>query len=251
MNNTNLFTKKAEYYAIYRPSYAKGFIDEMIIREIIGPGKMVADIGAGTGILTKQLASSGSAVFAVEPNESMLEQFKNYLSKENVVVTKGTAEDTLLPENSFDAVFVGQAFHWFDMTLFKEECKRILKKGKPVILVWNRKSPGEMENARKEIVNSYQHAMDYFHCSWNERVEGIASFFGGVYEQIAFSNNLVETWDKFIGRTLSASHAIESTDPGMKAYIADWKKYFNRYQKNGIITVENETVAFWGKVDNS
>lgn len=246
MNNLGLFTNKAEYYAKYRPEYAQAFIDEMAARGILGPAKTVADIGAGTGILTNQLAATGAKVFAVEPNDGMREQLARNTTGVNVL--KGTAESIPMPDASVDAVFVGQAFHWFDPVAFRKECLRILKEDGVVVLVWNRKVAGDMETERKRIVNSYRHAIDTYHCSWDERENGIATFFGGAFEEIPYANDLVETRDEFIGRTLSASHALEGTDAAIDAYLADWNAYFDRFQVDGVITIRNETNAYVGRL---
>lgn len=246
MNNKDLFSNKAEYYDSFRPSYAEAFIQEMIARRIIGEGMTVADIGAGTGILTRQLADSGSAVIAVEPNEQMIEKAILHTKGLNVKVAKGSAEEIPIEDQSIDSIFVGQAFHWFNPVLFKKECRRILKKRGTIVLVWNRKSSGKMERERKRIVNSYEHAIDSFHCSWNERLEGISVFFSGEFETISFPNDLVERENEFIGRTLSSSHALDTTSPLIDSYISQWHDYFQRFQKNGVITTKNETIAFLG-----
>lgn len=248
MNNKDLFSTKAEYYDSFRPSYAEAFIREMVAREIIGEGKVIADIGAGTGILTRQLAEIGASVIAVEPNEQMIEKAILNTQDMGVKVIKGAAEEIPIEDHSIDGVFVGQAFHWFDPELFGKECRRILKGKGTVVLVWNRKIAGRMERRRKKIVDSYEHAVDSFHCSWDERLEGISDFFSGDFEIISFPNNLIETEDEFIGRTLSASHALEVSSPLIEDYVSQWHDYFQRFQKGGLITIKNETIAFIGQL---
>ena len=250
MDNKDLFSKKAEYYDSFRPSYSDAFISEMVLRGIIGEGKSVADIGAGTGILSRQLAESGSCVIAVEPNASMREKAVSGTNGLDVKVLDGSAENIPIGDCGIDSVFAGQAFHWFDPVLFAKECRRILRPGGNVVLVWNRKKSGEMEKERKKIVDSYEHAVDSFHCSWDERLEGISEFFSENFEMKSFPNDLRETEEEFIGRTLSASHALESGSPLMEEYISRWRDFFRKFQRDGIITTENETVAFWGRLEN-
>ena len=251
MNNKDLFSSKAEYYDSFRPSYAEAFIQEMIARKIIGEGMTVADIGAGTGILTRQLAGAGADVIAVEPNEQMIEKAILNTREMDVKVIRGFAEDIPIEDRSVDSIFAGQAFHWFNPVLFKKECRRILKKKGTVVLVWNRKTACEMESERKRIVNSYEHAVDSFHCSWDERLEGISDFFSGKFEMMSFPNDLVEREDEFIGRTLSASHALSVSSPLIEGYISQWHDFFQRFQENGVITTKNETIAFWGYLRKS
>lgn len=247
MNHLNLFTSKSDLYAKYRPGYARAFINEMVTRGLLGPQQTVADIGAGTGILSVQLISTGATLYAVEPNEGMLKQLSQALQGTTATILPGTAEKIPLPSSSIDNVFVGQAFHWFDPGLFRKECQRILKPDGYVILVWNRKAAGEMETARKAIVNRYHHAIDSYQCSWDMRIEGIAAFFDNHFECLSFANDLIETREEFIGRTLSASHALESSDVEIDTYLTEWNTYFNSYQKDGLITIPNDTIAFFGK----
>lgn len=49
----------------------------------------------------------------------------------------GTAEDIPLPDDSVDAVFCGEAFHWFDATVALEEIARVLKPRGGLALMWN------------------------------------------------------------------------------------------------------------------
>lgn len=58
-------TKKGAAYSAARPSYPDELLNALSEENIIAPESTVADIGAGTGIFSLQLAGS---VFAVEPN---------------------------------------------------------------------------------------------------------------------------------------------------------------------------------------
>ena len=68
----------------------------------------VLDLAAGTGRLTHELALRFAHVVAVEPNDAM-----RALIADGEVLA-GTAEAIPLDDASVDAVFVGEAFHWFD-----------------------------------------------------------------------------------------------------------------------------------------
>ncbi len=62
------FTSLAENYAQYRPGYSPFVLDVFCS---LAKGKECADIGAGTGIWSRQLAGRGIKVTAVEPNDAM------------------------------------------------------------------------------------------------------------------------------------------------------------------------------------
>ena len=104
----------------------------------IPAGRVFADIGSGTGIFTEQLLGCGYKVYAVEPNDDMCKKAEEKLSyNENYISVNGSDTDTNLPDRSVDYITTAQAFHWFDCDGFKKECRRILKPGGKVIIVYN------------------------------------------------------------------------------------------------------------------
>jgi 16S rRNA A1518/A1519 N6-dimethyltransferase RsmA/KsgA/DIM1 with predicted DNA glycosylase/AP lyase activity len=71
LGNDCKFSGKANDYAKYRPNYPEEFIEYLAADCGLYPGIDVADIGSGTGILTRQLLARAARVFAVEPNIEM------------------------------------------------------------------------------------------------------------------------------------------------------------------------------------
>lgn len=84
------------------------------------PGENVADIGAGTGYLTRRMAKKitpGGRVFAVEIQQEMLGLLTNRLAAigiTNVVPVLGTITDPKLPANSLDSIIMVDVYHEFD-----------------------------------------------------------------------------------------------------------------------------------------
>jgi SAM-dependent methyltransferase len=108
----------AEAYARTRPSYAPEVI-ERAARELgLTRESSVLDLAAGTGVLTRALRAHFAQVAAVEPDPGMRAQFDGE-------VLAGTAEAIPLPDGSVDAVFVGDAFHWFDTRTALAEIRRV------------------------------------------------------------------------------------------------------------------------------
>jgi SAM-dependent methyltransferase len=95
----------------------------------------VADLGAGTGILTGALARLGADVVAVEPDPDMLAELRRQLP--DVRAEQGSAEAIPLPDGSVDAVVAGQAMHWFDMDRALPEIARVLVPGGVLAGLWN------------------------------------------------------------------------------------------------------------------
>ena len=95
----------------------------------------VLDLGAGTGKLTRLLGSSFDRVVAVEPAEAMLRTL--VATCPGVRALPGAAQSIPLPDASVDAVFAGQAFHWFDDERGVAEIARVLRAGGALVLLWN------------------------------------------------------------------------------------------------------------------
>ncbi len=114
MESTDKFTDKAEIYAKYRPSYPLEYIEYLISEAGLNEESMIADIGSGTGIISRQLLGRGYTVIGVEPNDDMRKVAEQTLKPDSRFISvKATAENTTLNDNSVDLVTVAQAFHWF------------------------------------------------------------------------------------------------------------------------------------------
>ena len=134
------FSNRVADYTRARPSYPSELIELLRDEVGLGPGRTVADIGSGTGILTSLLLDSGSRVIGVEPNDAMREAAETLLGPHPVFQSvAGTAEDTGLPADSVDIVTAAQAFHWFEVEKTSREFRRILRRGGWVALIWNRR----------------------------------------------------------------------------------------------------------------
>ena len=133
------FTNLAKEY-VNRPGYSKDVL--RMIGRSIGMDRRdfyVADVGAGTGKLTEELAALGMIGCAVEPNDAMREEGIKSLANigSRFIWSKGTAEHTELPNNSFDWVLMGSSFHWTNAQEALIEFRRILKPGGYFTAIWN------------------------------------------------------------------------------------------------------------------
>ena len=113
------FGNVAELYDRVRPPYSRTLLDRA--REVLElkAGASVLDLAAGTGRLTRELARRFGEVVAVEPDERMRAVHGGAL--------EGRAEAIPLEDQSLDAVFVGEAFHWFDPKAAIAELVRVLR----------------------------------------------------------------------------------------------------------------------------
>lgn len=126
------FGTEAERYHRVRPGYPAGAIDFVLAGR---PAGHILDLGAGTGKLTESLVGRAERLTAVEPDRTMLAKLTETLP--SVTALAGDAEHIPLPDSSVDALFVGQAFHWFARPAADHELARVLKPGAVVGLLWN------------------------------------------------------------------------------------------------------------------
>lgn len=129
------FGAEAAAYDRARPSYPAEAVAWLTANLDIGPGRQVADLAAGTGKLTAQLASSGADLVAVEPIPAMLARLRARLPA--VPAVSAVAEALPFATGSLDAVVVAQAFHWFDAGRALAELARVVRPGGRLGLAWN------------------------------------------------------------------------------------------------------------------
>jgi len=121
------FGRSAADYERGRPGYPRAAIELLAAQLGLWAGSRIVDLAAGTGKLTRVLDGRGWRVVAVEPVPEMRAQLR--LAVPGVEVLDGTAEGLPFPGESVDAVFVAQAFHWFDVEAAAAEITRVLAPG--------------------------------------------------------------------------------------------------------------------------
>ncbi len=133
-----VFSSKVTDYAASRPDYPRALFDFLRDECRAATGARVADVGSGTGLLTRDLLGCGYRVVAVEPNPAMraasdalLGGVRGYSSVE------GCAESMSMADGSVELITAAQAFHWFDVEKARAEFQRVLAPGGSVVLIWN------------------------------------------------------------------------------------------------------------------
>jgi ubiquinone/menaquinone biosynthesis C-methylase UbiE len=129
------FARDPGVYERGRPGFAPEAIERLATELHIEPGRVVVDLAAGTGKLTREIVRFGAQLVAVEPLPEMRRMFSAAVP--GVDVLAGTAEAIPLDDRSVDTVLVAQAFHWFDAPLAAREIHRILVPGGGLGIVAN------------------------------------------------------------------------------------------------------------------
>jgi len=120
-----------QYYERGRPGWPR----EAAELPGLPPTATVLDLGAGTGKLTRVLVARFDRVVAVEPADAMRRLLVTLCPEAEA--RAGNGREIPLPDGSVDAVFAGEAFHWFDDDRSLMDIARVLRAGGAVVLMWN------------------------------------------------------------------------------------------------------------------
>ena len=132
------FSDLARAY-IHRPGYSHTVLTAILqtVRSSINRECRIADVGAGTGKLSQDIAALGLSCIAVEPNESMRVEGMKICQNLPVTWMQGSGEDTHLPDTSIDWLLMGSSFHWVDLKKGLAEFHRVIAPGGFFTALWN------------------------------------------------------------------------------------------------------------------
>lgn len=237
MDNSSRFNGISDIYRKYRPKYSKQVIEYLINECILNNSSSVADIGCGTGIFTKQLLENGINVVGIEPNVEMYNQAKDYLMEHNFSLINSSAENTLLPSNSIDLITVAQALHWFNLRKFITESKRILKDNGRVAIIYNnylKDNSALMDVLR--VIKFYSQSYGLLSKKMNNQLDIYKCMIGeNNFESKSYENDLLLSYEEFIGFINSMSYSLKPQDLNYEKYIKSLSDVFYKYSIDGKI----------------
>jgi SAM-dependent methyltransferase len=242
------FGDRADNYAKFRPNYPDPMLE--FLRDVVLPPAVVADIGSGTGILTRQLLDNGYELYAVEPNGPMRSEAERTLGgSPGFRSIRGTAEATTLSDGAVDLITCAQAFHWFDRAKARLEFCRILKGNGRVAIVWNERLENVSEVTRKFENVLRRMAPEYSSVSRREVSLGdIEAFFApGVVQLCTFPNEQVLDRRGFLGRLLSCSYVPNLGQPGHHEIVNAVSDIFEEHESEGRVSLAYETRLYLGQ----
>lgn len=253
------FSSRVADYIRYRPGYPAAILDPLRDECGLAPQSGVADIGSGTGLLSRLFLDNGNVVYGVEPNSEMRaagEQFLSSYPKFRSIAA--SAEATTLADASADFVVAGQAFHWFDPPAARTEFARILRPqgtcggsaGGWVAVVWNerRVETSALLRAYEELLRKY--STDYAQVSAQyPEDERMADFFGpGELRHRTFPNEQLFDFRGLRGRLLSSSYSPLREHPNHLPMLDELQRIFDAHQENGRVRIEYTTHIYYGRL---
>jgi ubiquinone/menaquinone biosynthesis C-methylase UbiE len=246
MSNTEKFTGRVAAYVAYRERYDPEIVLPILCEWCgLEPDWLIADIGAGTGMLSDIFLANGNRVFAIEPNAEMREACAHlHPANPNLSIIDGTAEATGLPDASVDIVAVGRALHWFDLEATLPEFRRILKpNGWVVVVAFGRSKEGREENtAYEDFLSPFTKEGEGTRVTYAVYQRLKDHFPGGEFHQKEILGEMSLDWESLRGLTLSLSHAPLPGTPQFPDFEASLMRYFDKYQQDGKVTL---TTRYW------
>lgn len=242
------FTSKAEKYARYRWDYAPAAIEAISQAAQVSSRSVVADIGAGTGILSRHFAGRTGRVYAVEPNGEMRLWLERAVGEaENCTILAGSAEATGLPEQSVDLITVAQAIHWFDPAAARREFLRILKPQGWLAVLGNRGADPVLSQAIEALESSVNGINLELAKPFRDRKPMDFYYGSDRFQRMTFSFSFQQNWQAFMGSLASASYMPDEGQAGYDHFEAEARRVFERFSRDGWLETQVETELYLGQ----
>ena len=240
-NNVCRFDGLAQQYANYRERYEPEVLLSRL-RDWCGLTAewTVADIGAGTGMLSDVFLANGNRVIAVEPNAGMRAMCADLHEQDKrLEIVDGTGEATGLKDGSVEMVAAGRALHWLDVPRAMTEFRRILKPdGWVAIVAFGRSQAGREENVAFE---------EFLHERAANKVDIDKAL--AVYRSVGdhvprdfhheeIHGTMMFPWDELLGVALSLSSAPRVGDELYPRFEQGLREYFARFAVDGVVTLD-------------
>ncbi|MBE0699175.1 MAG: class I SAM-dependent methyltransferase, partial [Anaerolineaceae bacterium] len=230
MASITIYAAKAAKYACYRWGYPHQAVEMIFNQTGLDQASIVIELGAGTGILTRQVVNRVSHLYAIEPDMQMNAWIREGLPAGSPIsVIAAKAEAVPLLSNHADAVLVAQAIHWFNPLETRDEIHRLLKKHGWLVLLRNYGTDSDLNQALQEL-NTVENGVrlnpqlssfvpkkvEYYYDQ--ENIES---------EQFPFT--IHQDWDAFLGGLTSASFVPEEAHPLFNRYREEARKVFEQF----------------------
>ncbi|MCP4162671.1 MAG: class I SAM-dependent methyltransferase [Deltaproteobacteria bacterium] len=239
------FNKKAELYHKYRWDYSPEAINYITQKGQINRNSAIADIGAGTGILTKHFIDKTDNIFAVEPDRNMLSILETNLP--GVKSIERFAHD--LPEidkNSVDILLASHAIHWFNFEKTIMEFNRIGKENCLLFTLCNKNiTKGDYTPKTENLINKYKNQQIQ---DKHDNDNKLSYFRKDTISECYFDFNSEITLEQYTGSLSSIAFMPSPEDSIYERFTYDAGKTFNKLSKNGKIKTQIRTNVVSGKL---
>jgi SAM-dependent methyltransferase len=249
--HTNRFSGRVQAYLAYRPRFPRAIITFLREHGALPEDAVVADVGAGTGMLAEIFLEDGHRVIAVEPNAEMLHACREMARQRPALeAVEGTAEATTLPDASVDLIAVGRAMHWFDWPRAHQEFLRILRPSGWVLVATNghRDSGAAVSNRLSEILRKWR--TDSVEADtrgeFNERLQGFLDT--STWQRATLHHSMTVDLATLLGYAESLSAIPRPGERGYEGMVAELQAVFEQYQRDGVLVTPLACELFLGQL---
>jgi ubiquinone/menaquinone biosynthesis C-methylase UbiE len=250
LDSVSRFTGTVDNYVKYRPKYPKELFD--FLRQELGLVETICELGAGTGIFTRQLeeARIGKNIIALEPNDSMRAAAeREQRGKQSIVAyVKGTAECSGRPSREADCVLGAQCFHWFDLGKALPEIARITKPDALCCAIWNDRVEVGFNSDLEKVLQ--QSSGPYRELKRPDQTIRDLQRLLPHGKEVQFDYHQDVDQEGLLGRMASTSYVMHGVDdkPAFNARLED---IYKKHEKNGKVRIIYKTRVFvWRNVSS-
>ena len=125
------FGRTSALYAAFRDIYPPALYDRLRALGVAAPGTAWLDLGTGTGVLPKNLYREDVRIVGADLSAEQIAYAKREAEAagRRIEWLVAPAEETGLPDRSFDAVTAAQCFFYFDRAKMQTELRRLIRPG--------------------------------------------------------------------------------------------------------------------------
>jgi 2-polyprenyl-3-methyl-5-hydroxy-6-metoxy-1,4-benzoquinol methylase len=144
---------QAEHYRTANSRQFRSSIEALELTHVSG-GRL-ADVGCGSGEITRELASRGFSVAASDVSPSMVEATRQLCTGLPVTVEVCDARELRLSSGAFDIVHCSWVLHWIsDAEPVLRTLARAVAPGGALVLQWSRGNSRESAGAAVEVLDA-------------------------------------------------------------------------------------------------
>jgi ubiquinone/menaquinone biosynthesis C-methylase UbiE len=252
-SHTERFSGRVQAYLTYRPRFPNGILAFLREHGALSQDAVVADVGAGTGMLAEIFLEAGHRVIAVEPNDEMLEACRKLAAQQPALeVVAGSAEATTLPDAPVDLIAVGRAMHWFDWPRAHREFQRILRPGGWVLVATNghRDSGAAVSNQLSEIFRKWRtdSAEADTRRDFNERLQEFLDT--STWQRTTLDHAMTVDFPMLLGYAESLSAIPRQGERGYDGMVAELREVFEEHQHHGRLVTPLACELFLGRLQD-
>jgi SAM-dependent methyltransferase len=244
------FSARAADYVRSRPGYPAEIRSVLESTGLPATDARIADIGSGTGLLSRMFLDAGYRVCGVEPNAAMREAaekfLRGYASFESI---DGRADATGLEPNSMDAIVAGQAFHWFDPEPTRAEWLRISRPEAVWAVIWNLRQRTATPFLRGYDALLERWGNDYasVSTSWEDTASLAVVFGRDDVRRTSIEMEQPLDFEGLKGLLLSFSYIPGPDSDARAPMLEDLAALFQEHVRDGRVAMTYDTVIYCGR----